>query len=79
MKVKDKAGDLVGQAKARYAASEGMQKAGQQAGQAAGQLTGKLRDLTTKAAASGTADRVRDAAGKASDAVKSRAHRPDGK
>ncbi len=76
-KVKGKAGDLVGQAKAKYSASDGMQKAGQQAGQTAGQVKGKLRDLTGKATSSDAADRVRDLTGKATAAVKDRAHRPE--
>jgi hypothetical protein len=95
MKVRDKAGGLVGQAKAKYTASGGVQKAGHQAGQAAGQVTGKIRDISGKAASGQTADRLRDLSGKATSsdaagrvrdmtgkataAVKSRAHRPSSK
>jgi hypothetical protein len=75
--LRDKAGDLVEQAKDQYNSSAGMQKAGQQASQTAGQVAGKLKDATGKAASSDTADRIRDLTGKATAAVKDRAHRPD--
>jgi len=48
-KVRDTAGSVYGQAKARYAGSDTMQKAGRQAGQAAGQAAGKVREISGKA------------------------------
>jgi hypothetical protein len=58
-KVRDKATELYRQAKARYADSETMQKAGQQAGQAASRVTGRVRDVSGKAASSPMADKIR--------------------
>ncbi len=58
-KVRDSAGGLYEQAKAKYTGSDKLQKAGHQAGRAAGQL----------------ANHLTDAAGKASGAVKARAAR----
>jgi hypothetical protein len=58
-KVRDSAGGLYEQAKAKYTASDKLQKAGHQAGRTAGQLASQLTD----------------AAGKASGAVKARAAR----
>jgi hypothetical protein len=85
-KVRDTAGELYGQAKARYAASDTMQKAGHQAGQAAGRVTsrvrhlsgtaasgpmaGKIRDLSGKAASGPMAGKIRDLSGKATAAMK---------
>ncbi len=54
-----------GQARARYAASPSLQKAGQQAGQAASQLTGKLREASGKASSGQTAAKLREMSGKA--------------
>ncbi len=64
-KVRDTAGSVYGQAKARYAGSDTMQKAGRQAGQAAGQAAGKIREISGKAAASQTAGKIREITGKA--------------
>jgi hypothetical protein len=64
-KVRDAAGELYGHAKARYAASDTLQKASRQAGQAAGRVTSRVRDLSGKAASSPTAGKIRDLSGKA--------------
>jgi hypothetical protein len=64
-KVRDAAGELYGHAKARYAASDTMQKASHQAGQAASRVTSRVRDLSGKAASSPTAGKIRDLSGKA--------------
>ena len=69
-KVKDKAGGLYGQAKAKYAASDTIQKAGLQAGKTAGQVASRLRDMTGKAASGQMAGKVRELPGKATAAVK---------
>ncbi|HTX85603.1 MAG TPA: hypothetical protein VME44_25740 [Streptosporangiaceae bacterium] len=58
-KVRNKASELYRQAKARYAGSDTMQKAGQQAGQAASRVTDRVRDFSGKAAASPMADKIR--------------------
>jgi hypothetical protein len=77
-KVRYTAGELYGQAKARYAASDTMQKAGQQAGHAVGRMTGRVRDLSGKAASGPMADKIRDLSGKAAAVVKdAQARRPD--
>ena len=77
-KVRDAAGELYGHAKARYAASDTMQKASHQAGQAAGRVTSRVRDLSGKAASSPTAGKIRDLSGKATAAVRdARARRPE--
>ena len=65
-KVRETAGGLYGQARARYAASPSMQKAGQQAGHAASQLAGKIREASGKASSGQTAARIREMSGKAS-------------
>lgn len=76
-KVKDTAGSLYGQAKAKYAESDALQKAGQQAGQAAGQAAGKLRGLSGKAGSGQLGDRLRAARDKATTTVKdARARKP---
>jgi hypothetical protein len=69
-KVKDTAGDMVNQARAKYSESDAMQKAGRQAGQAASQagqaanqMAGKLRDTQL-------AGRLKELAGKTTSAVK---------
>jgi hypothetical protein len=64
-KVRYTAGELYGQAKARYAASDTMRKAGQQAGQAASRITGQVRDLSGKAAFALLAGKIRDLSAKA--------------
>jgi hypothetical protein len=48
-KVRNSAGGLYEQAKAKYTASDKLQKAGHQAGRAAGQLASQLTDATGKA------------------------------
>jgi hypothetical protein len=48
-KVRDRAGGLYGQAKAKYTASDTMQKAGQHAGQAAGTVASQVKGLAGKA------------------------------
>lgn len=48
-KVKDSAGGLYEQAKARYSASDTMQKAGHKTGRAAGQAASQLSDAAGKA------------------------------
>lgn len=77
-KVKDTAGDLYQQAKAKYSDNDAMQKAGKQAGHAAsqagqaaahaghaaGQMAGRLKDTQL-------AGRLKDLAGKTTSAVKS--------
>jgi hypothetical protein len=47
-KIKDTAGNLYGQGKAKYESSDAMQKAGKQAGQVAGQVTERVKDMATK-------------------------------
>ena len=69
-KVRYTAGELYGQAKARYAASDSMRKASQQAGQVASRMTGRVRDLSGKAASGPMAGKIRDLSGKAAAAVK---------
>ena len=77
-KVRDTAGELYGHAKARYAASDTMQRASQQAGQAASRVTSRVRDLSGKAASGPAAGKIRDLSGKATAAVRdARAHRPE--
>jgi len=77
-KVRDTASELYGHAKARYAASDAMQRAGQQAGQAAGRVSNRVRDLSGKAASTPMAAKIRDLSGKAAAAVRdARAHRPE--
>ena len=77
-KVRYMAGELFGQAKARYAASDTMRKAGEQAGQAASRMTGRVRDLSGKAASGPMAGKIRDLSGKAAAAVKdAQARRPE--
>jgi hypothetical protein len=77
-KVRYTAGELFGQAKARYAASDTMRKAGQQAGRAASRMTGRVRDLSGKAASGPMAGKIRDLSGKAAAAVKdAQARRPE--
>jgi hypothetical protein len=72
------AGELYEQAKARYAASDTMRKAGQQAGQAASRTTRRVRDLSGKAASGPMADKIRDLSGKAAAVVKdAQARRPE--
>jgi hypothetical protein len=68
-KVKDKAGGLYEQARAKYAdndtmqkAGEAAQKAGKQASEAASQATDRLKDLAAK-----TTSAVKDARGKGTD------------
>jgi hypothetical protein len=77
-KVRYTAGELYGQAKARYAASATIRKAGRQAGQAADRITGRARDLSGKAASGPMAGKIRDLSGKAATAVKdAQARRPE--
>jgi hypothetical protein len=77
-KVRNTAGGLYGQAKARYAASDTMRKAGEQASQAANRMTSRVRDLSGKAASGPMAGKIRDLSGKAAAAVKdAQARRPD--
>ena len=79
-KVRDTAGELYGHAKARYAASDTMQRASQQAGQAASRVTSRVRDLSSKAASGQAAGKIRDLSGKATAAVRdARARRPEHK
>jgi len=77
-KVRNTAGELYGQAKARYAKSDTMRKAGSQANHAAKRMTSRVRDLSGKAASGPMAGKIRDLSGKAATAVKdAQARRPD--
>ncbi len=60
-KVRDKAAGAYAHAKARYADSNAMQRAGQQASH----MTSRIRDLSGKARSSQAAGKLRDASGKA--------------
>ena len=67
-KIRNTAGGMYGQAKAKYAASPAMQKAGQQAGHATSQVAGKLRDASGRASSSHTAASLRKMSGRAASA-----------